>query len=415
MREAAGDLRRQDPKQASARGSKALERLRDLERQMQTSTPDDRRRALGDLQLETRQLADAERRLTNETARTAPGEPGQDARRRLASEQDRLAERVDRLDEATRRLSQGNQSSRDEQRALDEAARELERQRFGDRMRQTADAMRQSGAAAGSDTAQAGQGASEAGASPPDARSIAREGEEMARALDRIADRLAAAAGSEGADARRLSDQLSRTQELRERLAELQRSVEELQREGQQGQQPGNGAQASRGDDSQAPRDGQQSQGGQSSQQAQTGQPGPQGREGSSGQQGGADGGRAGRLAQLQREVGERMREAERLADQMRRDNPGSMQGPNTPEGWWRSVSAPGTEGFKQDFAKWESLRQHLLLAIEQVETDLSDRLRDRENRERLNAGRHEAVPESYREQVERYYRSLAAPRRPPQ
>jgi hypothetical protein len=117
----------------------------------------------------------------------------------------------------------------------------------------------------------------------------------------------------------------------------------------------------------------------------------------------------------LQREVGQRMREAERLADQMRRDNPGSMQGPNTPEGWWRSVSAPGTEGFKQDFAKWESLRQHLLVAIEQVETDLSERLRDRENRERLNAGRHEAVPESYREQVERYYRSLAAPRRPPQ
>ncbi len=419
MREAASELRRQDPKQASARGSKALQRLRDLERQMQISTPDDRRRALGDLQLETRQLADAERRLANEAARTAAGQAGEDARRRLAGEQERLADRVERLSEAARRLGQGNRGNREEQQAVDEAARELERQRLAERMRQAAEALRQSGARqAGGASAQAGQPSAEQSAQLGIGASMEREGEEMARALDRIAERLGAAGGAEGADARRLSDQLSRTQELRERVAELQRSIEQLQREGRQGQQSGNaGTSSEQGRQESAPsRESQQpSQGGSTSQQAQGAQPGPEGREGSAGQQGGADGGRAGRIGQLQREVGQRMREAERLADQIRRDNPGVMQGPNTPEGWWRSVSAPGTEGFKQDFAKWESLKQNLLVALEQVETDLSDKLRDRENRERLNAGRHEAVPESYREQVERYYRSLAAGRRPPQ
>jgi hypothetical protein len=416
MREAASELRRQDPKQASARGSRALQRLRELERQMQAATPDDRRRALGDLQLETRQLADAERRLANEAGRTARGQEGEDARRRLAGEQERLADRVERLSEAAKRLGQADRGSREEQQAVDDASRELERQRLAERMRQAAEGLRQGASKQSGGQSQEGQPSPGQNAQSASGGSMEREGEEMARALDRIAERLGEAAGAESADARRLSDQLSRTQELRERVAELQRSMEELQRQGQQGQQSGQSG-ASSGQDgreSAEPRSGQQP-GASGSQQAQSAQPGPDGREGSSGQQGGADGGRAGRLGQLQREVGQRMREAEQMAEQIRRDNPGSMQGPNTPEGWWRSVSAPGTEAFKQDFAKWESLKQNLLVALEQVETDLSNKLRDRENRERLNAGRHEAVPESYREQVERYYRSLAAPRRPPQ
>ena len=85
-----------------------------------------------------------------------------------------------------------------------------------------------------------------------------------------------------------------------------------------------------------------------------------------------------------------------------------------TPEDWSRSVSAPGTESFKQDFAKWESLKKNLLAALEQTETKLSDELRTRESRERLNAGRHDEVTDTYRELVDRYYQSLAAPRRTP-
>ena len=60
----------------------------------------ERRRAAGDLQLEARQIADAERRLGNEASRTAAGEAGEDARRKLAAEQERLADRTERLGDA---------------------------------------------------------------------------------------------------------------------------------------------------------------------------------------------------------------------------------------------------------------------------------------------------------------------------
>ena len=105
------------------------------------------------------------------------------------------------------------------------------------------------------------------------------------------------------------------------------------------------------------------------------------------------------------------MREAGRLADDIRRENPG-MQA-NDEAAWSRSFSAPGTEAFKQDFARWESLKKNLLVALETVESEASGQLRARENKERLNAGGHEAVGTAYRELVEKYYRSLAAPRKP--
>ena len=108
----------------------------------------------------------------------------------------------------------------------------------------------------------------------------------------------------------------------------------------------------------------------------------------------------------------EQMKEAQRLAQEMQRENPGMQKGGSTPEQWQRSVSAPGTEAFKQDFAKWEELKKNLLVALEQTESQLSEQLRTRESRERLNAGRHDAVADTYRTLVDRYYQSLAAPRR---
>ena len=310
-------------------------------------------------------------------------------------------------------MSRAGQSGGDERKATDDAARELERQKLADRMRQSAEALRQSGAGANDQTA-----------APPDAsKQVARQGEEVARALDRIADRLGAATGTQDRDSRRLSDQLSKAQELRDKLSELERSVEELKRQDAQGQQESEAANGN-------PRDAQgpvasererPATGAASGSAAGAGQPGrstagsqssANGRDGATGQQGSSAGGSGGRVQQLQREVNDSMRDAARLADEMRRDNPG-MQSPNPNDGWWRSFSAPGTEAFKQDFARWESLKKNLLVALEGVETKVSSELRTRENKERLNAGGHNAVSDAYREQVEKCYRSLAAPRKP--
>ncbi len=370
MRNAATGLRQQDGQQAAQSGSRAAERLRDLEQQMQTSRPDDRRRALGDLQMETRQLADQQRRLAGEASRTAQGPAGEDARRRLAGEQERLAERAQRLEEQVQRLSRAGQGESSERRATEEAARELARQNVPDRMRESAEGLRQGNAS------DAGQ-------------------QDVAKALDRVADQLSAASGAQGEDARRASERLGNAQELRDRIQQLDRSIAELQRESesQQGQAQG---------ERQGP---QQTPGAQGAQ----GAPGTQEAPGAQGQSGGG-GQTGGRLEQLQREVNERMREAEKLSQTIGRESAG-LQGPDTDASWWRSFSAPGTEAFKQDFSRWESLKTNLLVALEDVETKLSGELRANENKERFNVGGHEAVSDAYRDLVDKYYRSLAAPR----
>jgi hypothetical protein len=405
MRNAATGLRRQDSTQASNSGSRASERLRDLERRMQGARPDDRRRALGDVQLETRQLADAQRRLANEADRTAKGAAGDDARRRLAGDQERLAERAERLQEHVQQLAKTGQGESAERSATSDAAQDFERQKIGERMRRSAEALRQTTGAQSTEPP-TGDGS----------RQAARQGDDLARALDRIADRLGAATGAQDSDSRRLSDELSKTQELREKVAELERTIEQLQREAKQGQQaadsnrPQGRETPAQGREQSAERQGPQQAQGQSSGSS-NGQQSAHGREGTIGQSGGGTGGSGGRAQQLQREANEQSREVERLAGELRRDNP-SLQGAND-ESWWRSVSAPGTEAFKQDFMRWESLKKNLLVSLEAVESKLSDQLRAIENKQRFNAGGHETVSEVYRELVEKYYRSLATPRRP--
>ncbi|MDP1570286.1 MAG: hypothetical protein Q8L86_09800 [Vicinamibacterales bacterium] len=389
MRDAAGQLGRENPDEATARGGRALEELRRAEEALRNTRPDERRRTAGDLQLEAQQIAEAQRRLATEAGQQANGEAGTDARRRLAGEQDRLADRAGRLEDAVRQLGASTEAESRERQAVDDAAREIERQRVAERMRQSAEALRGAGPS-GEEASQAGR---EAG------REVARDGEGVARALDRVAERLGAAMGTQDAESRRLSEQLARTRELRDRLAEVQRSMERLERDaGEQAQGAGRERAA----------EGQEGQSGSQGQQAGPGAQGRGGQEGAGGQGGSGERGR------LQRETERQMREAQEVAEQLGRDNPG-MGGGSTPEGWRASVSAPGTEGFKQDFARWESLKAHLLLAIEQIEGQASEQLRAREARDRLNAGRREAAPDAYRDQVDRYYRSLAAPRKPPQ
>ncbi|MFN7977644.1 MAG: hypothetical protein U0P30_05870 [Vicinamibacterales bacterium] len=77
MRDAAGEdgqassgLRDQDASKASQRAERALERMRRAEEALRGSTEDDLRQRLGDLRIEARQLADAQRRLNGEMARS---------------------------------------------------------------------------------------------------------------------------------------------------------------------------------------------------------------------------------------------------------------------------------------------------------------------------------------------------------
>jgi hypothetical protein len=71
-------------------------------------------------------------------------------------------------------------------------------------------------------------------------------------------------------------------------------------------------------------------------------------------------------------------------------------------------TSAPGTQAFKQDFSKWETLHKDIALGLERLEAALSQRVVERAARERLRTGATDRVPDTYRSTVDRYYRALA-------
>jgi hypothetical protein len=215
MQGAASELRRDNPGQASARGSRAAEGLRDLEQRMRSGRPDNQRRALGELQLESRQLAEGQRRLGSE--RSQPNDA--EAARRRAGEQERLAGRAERLEESVRQMAGGAQGLEDKQRnALGEAARQLERQHIPERMREAAKA---------------------------DQPSARRAGEEIAKNLDQLAANLGAA-GSQNGESERLTEELSRLREMREQVAELDRELAQLRQQQESGQRGQRGQQAGR-------------------------------------------------------------------------------------------------------------------------------------------------------------------------
>jgi uncharacterized protein DUF4175 len=390
MRNAANELRRQDPSQASASGNRALKALEDLQRQMQAEAPDERRRALGDMQLEARQLADAQRQVAAERGKAPGGEAGADTLRRLAGEQERLADRVRRMQNSLQQQAGGAPNARGERgrggqqsaeaarNAAREATREIERQRLVDRMEQSADEMR-NGTQGGRQNGEAGRAgqAGQAGqvgqtGQAGQAGRDAREQQEIARALDRLADTLAAATAPTDAESRRLTDQLARAQEARDRIESLTREMEQLAQQNSPG-----------------------SRGGQS--------------------RGGNATGQSGEVARLREEYARQLQQTRELLDQLRRENPQIERGGAglTFEAQGMVLSAPGTEAFKQDFAKWEQLRKQATLALERAEQEISRKLQAKQARDRMAAGVDDRAPAGYQQRVDNYFKALAEKKKP--
>ena len=405
MRGAANDLRRQDPAQASARGNRALEALRQLQQQLEASRPDDRRRALGDMQLEARQLADAQRQISSELGKTGQGDAAKDTVRRLAGEQERLAERTRKLEQSLKQSS--NQSARGGQQAAGgsqqadggrqssakntaaaagEAAKDIERRKVVDRMQQTADAMR-----AATEDPKGGRGNTASRVSD-DPRALAGSGQELARALDKVADRLASATGAQDGESQKLSDQRTRAQELRDKLNATARQLGEAGQSGQAGRGGRSGGSSQRG--------------AESNENATPGQ----------GQTSGA-GGAGTDLARLRDQYQRQLQDAKDFMEQMRRDDPSFARGGGggfTFEAADRmTLSAPGTEAFKQDFAKWEDMRRQATQALENAEASISKKLQAKQAKDRLAAGADDKPPAEYQKQVDSYFKAIASKKKP--
>ena len=82
-------------------------------------------------------------------------------------------------------------------------------------------------------------------------------------------------------------------------------------------------------------------------------------------------------------------------------------------EGQGMVLSAPGTQGFKQDFSKWQELTRQVTLALDQVESTAARKLQEKTSKDRLASGGDERAPAEYQQQVDSYFKALATRKRP--
>ena len=382
MGRAASELRREDVRNARARGDQALEQLRRLEQRVRGGSDAERLRAVAELQLEAQQLADAQRRVADEASEVDADNRSPESRFRFANEKDDLADRVDTLGRALEDLADAGSAVDDTVRA---ARDELEREAIGQRMRAGADSLRRSVI----ENPQAGTELDMAG--------LANEETALADALARVAERLQRARG-QAAEAQRLAAQMEAAQELRETLGRLQAELDLQQR--RQAQQAVQGSAPSEADPSSA-QGGSGVAAGADRQESERGGPGGMERPG---------GNSAGEseLARLRGEYVERLEQNRGLLDELRRESPELDRDLERWAQHWQSVSASGTEAFKQDFENWDSLRRNLVNALQQFEAERSRELAAGEIRDRPRAGPDEPLPERYRPLVDQYYRALA-------
>jgi archaellum component FlaC len=378
LREQAEALAKQQAQQGGQwQGASAM---RDVSEQMRDAMNDLRRedaqsaaqkgeRAAGQLRSLEQQArgrdADGQQQATGELQLEA--QQLAEAQRRIAAEVERLeregtgnagarrrlADEKDRLagraDELRRAAQQAGQA---------EAARELERGQVGQRMRETAKQLREG------------------------SQKTSAEERQLARTLDQVSERLGAAAG--GAEAQRLSDELKQTQAIRDRLNRLEQQIREAE-----GRKDG-GTEGRKDGRAEGRKDG-----------------GTEGRKG-----GGTDAPNAGgqELEKLRAEYQRELARAREALGRLQRQGGGEG---STPEQHEYSRSAPGTEQFKQDRSKWESLRKDVDVALERYEAAASDRLKKKNDAsDRLNAGASDRVPDKYRDLVATYFQSLATGRR---
>ena len=103
--------------------------------------------------------------------------------------------------------------------------------------------------------------------------------------------------------------------------------------------------------------------------------------------------------------------------EQMRRDDPsfarGAGGGFTFEAADSMTLSAPGTEAFKQDFAKWEEMRRQATQALDTVESTLSKKLQAKQAKDRLAAGADDKPPAGYQKQVDSYFKAIASKKKP--
>jgi hypothetical protein len=348
MRAAANDLKRDDASAGARNGTRAAAQLRRVEEQTRGNTTGASERTAADLQLEGQQIAQEQRRIAAEAERLDRS-TGTAATDARKRLADEKSRLAQRVDELQRAAERAGAGT------TSGVTRELES--IAQRMRDSAREMR--------------------GALPGRSGTARRE-QELTRALDRVAGQLNTGVSPE---ARQLSAALDEIHAIRDRLQRLEQQMRD--------------APAGRGSSTQ-------------SNSRSIGRGGRQGGGDRDGRGGATETSEAQRLQQEYRRELERSRQA---LEQLAGSQPASGAGGGAPVDEQFSRSAPGTEAFKQDRSRWESLRKDLDLALDKYEATVSNRLTRKAAEDRFSAGGSERVPDGYQQLVARYFESLASGR----
>ena len=354
MRGATSGLRREDLDAAGEQGQQALTQLRSLEQELRSLDPEERRRAAAELEMEAQALAEAQRQVARETGQLEASEASREARQRLADQQQQMAGRVETLARAAMALARtaGDPAT---QQALAAAAGTLEGERVAERLRESAEAFREAFESVDASSVE-------------ERRRLATAEQALAEVMARAASEIGEAPGGASADARRWSAELGGARDLRARLADLERQLDALEQADEAGpaDEPGADAADERSE-----------------------------------------------LARLADAYERELRRAEDLLGGLRRENPSLTGSLAVAQGLRDVRSAPGTEAFKQDFARWDELRVDVGVALERFEASRERLLEAEELTGHLSAGADDRVPDAYRALVEAYYEALAVRRQP--
>lgn len=353
LRQQAEDLAKENAQQGQGNST-----LRDASEQMRNATSDLRRKDAQSAAEKGERAAEQLRSLERQ-GRAGSSDEKQQRSGELQLDAQQIADAQRRIAAETERLERGGTGNTDATRRMAD-----EKERLAGRVDELQRAAKQEGQAEAArelERGQVGQKMRETAkqlrdGSPPSSSAE----QQMARTLDQVVEKLG---GSAGADSQRLAEEMKQTRDIRERLNRLEQQMRAAEKSGSQGAR-GSGGKGGQGE--------------------------------------------------LERLRAEYQRELQRAREALNQLQPGEQRGGRgaTPEQHEYSRSAPGTEQFKQDRSKWESLREDVDVALERYEAAASDRLSPKGRDDRLSAGASDRVPDKYRDFISKYFQSLATGKR---
>ena len=345
MRSVTSNLRREDLTGAGSSSDDALAQLRNLEHELRKYDSEEWPKLLKELHLEAQQLTDAQQRLEMESHYLAQGEANPESKNQKALAQRRLAERTETFERDVQSVASA--AVGESGMVLEKAVREFREARVAEQMRKSVADMFEL------------FDLENTAISEDQLKKIFVREKEITEALNRVTERIGAASDRGNADADRFSEQLAQSSDLRDQLTTIERQIEVLSSDQLTSNNSSAGEELS--------------------------------------------------LADLFAEYDQALHETQDLLNELRRENSALDQRLANSVENRRSVSAPGTQAFKQDYSQWEALRRDVELALERFDARRSEYLAKEERSDSVNAGADDRIPEEYRDLVDTYFRSLVS------